>query len=83
MSTAFLVPIAWTRGQAGAALTMASTGWLILERSGALGSLVGSLGIGLLSQRIGLSGALPLELVAFGLAALLLRGRPVRWSPAK
>ena len=58
-------------------------GWLILERSGALGSLVGSLGIGLLSQRIGLSGALPLELVAFGLAALLLRGRPLRRSPSE
>jgi hypothetical protein len=57
-------------------------GWLILERSGALGSLVGSLGIGLLSQRIGLSGALPLEVVAFGLAALLLRDRAPRRSAA-
>ena len=57
-------------------------GWLILERSGALGSLVGSLGIGLISQRVGLSGALSLELVAFGLAALLLRDRPLGRSAA-
>jgi hypothetical protein len=54
-------------------------GWLILERSGALGSLLGSLGFGLISQGIGLSGILPLEVIAFGLVALLLRGRaPVR-----
>jgi len=50
-------------------------GWLILERSGALGSLLGSLGFGLISQRIGLPGILPLEVMAFGLVALLLRGR--------
>ena len=51
-------------------------GWLILERSGALGSLLGSLGFGLISQRIGLPGILPLEVMAFGLVALLLRGHP-------
>jgi len=53
-------------------------GWMILERSGALGSLLGSLGIGLLSQRIGLPGALPLEVAGFLVAALLLGGRRPR-----
>jgi len=76
MSTAFLVPIAWTRGQAGSAPALASSGWRILERSGGLGSLVGSLGIGLVSQRIGKTVALPPEVMAFGLAALLLRDEP-------
>lgn len=52
--------------------------WQILERSGSLGALLGSLGIGLLTQVIGLTWALPLEVIAFVLAALLLRGRPSR-----
>jgi len=37
---------------------------------------VGSLGIGLVSQRIGKTVALPPEVMAFGLAALLLRDEP-------
>ena len=49
-------------------------GWQILDRSGSLGSLLGSLGIGLLTQVLSLTWALPIELVAFVLAALLLRG---------
>jgi hypothetical protein len=57
--------------------------WQILERSGSLGAVLGSLGIGLLSQVIGLTWALPLEVVAFVLAALLLRvGPPGQVGPA-
>lgn len=76
MNTASLVPLAWTRGQPGAALNLAATGWRILERSSALGSLVGALGIGLPSQRIGPTVALPLAGMTCGLAALLLRDGP-------
>ena len=76
MSTAFLVPIAWTRGQAGSAPALASSGWRVLERSGCLGSLVGTLGIGLVSQRNGKTVALHPVVMGFGLAAMLLRDEP-------
>ncbi len=52
--------------------------WQVLERSGALGGLLGTLAIGALSQIVGLESALPIVLVAFVLAALLLHRR---WSP--
>ncbi len=46
--------------------------WNRLERSSALGGLVGSLGMGLIAQVIGLAGSLPIQLVAFlGAGALL------------
>jgi len=45
------------------------------ERSGAVGGVVGSLGMGLLMQLIGLSWALPFQVAAFLVAALLLGGR--------
>ena len=46
--------------------------WNRLERSSALGSLAGSLGMGLVAQVIGLAGSLPIQLVAFlGAGALL------------
>lgn len=48
--------------------------WQILERSGSLGALLGSLLIGLLIEALGLGLALPIELAAFAAAALLLRG---------
>ncbi|MFM7312640.1 MAG: hypothetical protein ACKO0M_05660 [Cyanobium sp.] len=47
-----------------------------LERSAALGALLGSLAMAVLSQLIGLGGALPLQLIAFALMAALLPGRP-------
>jgi hypothetical protein len=56
-------------------------GWQILDRSGSLGSLLGSLGIGLLTQVLGLTKALPIELVAFVLASLLLRHGDMARSP--
>ncbi|MCP9848214.1 hypothetical protein [Cyanobium sp. Morenito 9A2] len=46
--------------------------WLLLERGGALGGLLGALGIGLLTQVLGLRFALPLEVAAFAAAALVL-----------
>ncbi len=39
--------------------------WNRLERSSALGGLVGSLGMGLIAQVIGLAGSLPIQLLAF------------------
>lgn len=46
--------------------------WNRLERSSALGGLMGSLGMGLVAQVIGLAGSLPIQLVAFlGAGALL------------
>jgi hypothetical protein len=39
--------------------------WQVLQRSGAIGGLAGSLGMGLLSQALGLGLALPLQLLAF------------------
>ena len=47
--------------------------WQVLERSGALGALVGSLAIGVLIQVVGLRWAVPIEVITFLLAALLLR----------
>jgi hypothetical protein len=54
--------------------------WNRLERSSALGGLVGSLGMGLIAQVIGLAGSLPIQLLAFlGAGALLpLLQRPRR-----
>lgn len=46
--------------------------WSVLERSSALGGLVGSLGMGLVAQLIGLGGSLPIQLAAFVGAGLLL-----------
>ena len=51
------------------------------ERSGAIGGVVGSLGMGLLTQVVGLSWALPLQVAAFLVAALVLGGR-ARIAPA-
>lgn len=46
--------------------------WNRLERSSALGGLLGSLGMGLIAQVIGLAGSLPIQLLAFlGAGALL------------
>jgi hypothetical protein len=46
--------------------------WNRLERSSALGGLLGSLGMGLIAQVIGLAGSLPIQLVGFlGAGALL------------
>lgn len=46
--------------------------WETLERSSALGSLAGSLGMGLIAQLIGLAASLPIQLLAFLAAGLLL-----------
>jgi len=46
--------------------------WTILERSSAVGGLAGSLGMGLIAQVIGLEGSLPIQLVAFVMAGILL-----------
>jgi hypothetical protein len=46
--------------------------WDILERSSALGSLAGSLAMGLIAQLIGLKGSLPIQLLAFLGAGILL-----------
>ncbi len=43
--------------------------WTVLQRSGAVGSLAGSLGMGLLSQLLGLTLALPLQILAFAALA--------------
>lgn len=43
--------------------------WTVLQRSGAVGSLAGSLGMGLLSQLLGLTLALPLQMLAFAALA--------------
>ncbi|WP_370566288.1 hypothetical protein [Cyanobium sp. LEGE 06113] len=43
--------------------------WTVLQRSGAVGGLAGSLGMGLLSQLLGLGLALPLQLLAFAALA--------------
>ena len=54
--------------------------WQILERSGAIGGLAGALAIGAVAQVVGLTWALPIQVGAFALAALLLprrNGRPV------
>ncbi len=54
--------------------------WTILERSSAVGGLAGSLGMGLIAQLIGLEGSLPIQLLAFlgaGLLLPLLTGRRV------
>jgi hypothetical protein len=48
-------------------------GWQMLERSATLGGLVGSVVIGAASQAVGLEKALPIEVAAFALAALLRR----------
>jgi hypothetical protein len=54
--------------------------WNRLERSSALGGLLGSLGMGLIAQVIGLAGSLPIQLVAFlGAGALL----PVLQRPSR
>ncbi|MEA5443635.1 hypothetical protein [Cyanobium gracile] len=46
--------------------------WNRLERSSALGGLLGSLGMGLIAQVLGLAGSLPIQLLAFlGAGALL------------
>ncbi|MFY8147847.1 MAG: hypothetical protein ACOVNL_01350 [Prochlorococcaceae cyanobacterium] len=50
-------------------------GWQVLQRSGAVGGLAGSLGMGLLSQVLGLGVAVPLQVLAFAGMALLA-GRP-------
>jgi hypothetical protein len=52
--------------------------WDILERSSALGSLAGSLGMGLIAQLIGLEGSLPIQLMAFLGAGVLLPLLPRR-----
>lgn len=59
-------------------------GWDLLERSGGVGGLVGSLAMGLITQLVSLSVALPVQLGGFGLAVLLsLRGpRPPAESVA-
>ncbi len=46
--------------------------WQTFERSGAVGGVAGSLGMGLLAQLLGLPLALPLQIAAFVLAAVLL-----------
>ncbi|WP_094554250.1 hypothetical protein [Synechococcus sp. 1G10] len=51
--------------------------WQVLERSGVLGGLLGTLSIGALSQVLGLERALPIVLAAFVLAGLLMHRR---WS---
>jgi len=51
-------------------------GWDRLERSGSVGGLAGSLGMGLLAQLAGLSYALPMQLGGFGLAVLFSLRRP-------
>ncbi|MEO1002700.1 MAG: hypothetical protein AAFX65_06260 [Cyanobacteria bacterium J06638_7] len=43
--------------------------WSVLQRSGAMGGVAGSLGMGLLSQLLGLSLALPLQMLAFAALA--------------
>lgn len=51
--------------------------WQVLQRSGAVGGLAGSLAMGLVSQLAGLTIALPLQLLAFvGLAWPLCRPQP-------
>ncbi len=49
--------------------------WQVIERDGALGGLLGTLGIGLVAQLLGLTLALPIEVAAFAAAALLLPKR--------
>ncbi len=54
--------------------------WQILERSGAIGGLAGALAIGAVAQVLGLTWALPIQVGAFAMAALLLPsrdGRPI------
>ncbi|NQV09663.1 MAG: hypothetical protein HQ527_00610 [Cyanobacteria bacterium] len=51
-------------------------GWDRLERSGGVGGLAGSLGMGLLAQVAGLSYALPVQVGGFGLAVLCSLRRP-------
>ncbi len=52
--------------------------WLVLQRSAAVGGLAGSLGMGLLSQLLGLGLALPLQMLGFvALAWPLGRARPL------
>lgn len=45
--------------------------WQVLQRSGAVGGLAGSLGMGLLTQALGLALAVPLQVLAFAAMALL------------
>ncbi|SBO43076.1 hypothetical protein [Cyanobium sp. NIES-981] len=54
--------------------------WQVLQRSGAIGGLAGSLGMGLLSQALGLGLALPLQLLAFLGVAWPLGRQPLRPS---
>ncbi|MFM7675786.1 MAG: hypothetical protein ACKO5F_09430 [Synechococcus sp.] len=51
--------------------------WQVLQRSGAVGGLAGSLGMGLFAQLLGLGMAVPLQVAAFA-AMALLAGRPPR-----
>ena len=50
-----------------------AAGWQILLRSGAIGGLIGILVMGSFAQMTGLSFALPLQLLFFLLAPVLIR----------
>ena len=50
--------------------------WQVLQRSGAVGSLAGSLGMGLFAQLLGLGMAVPLQVLAFAAMALLAGRTP-------
>jgi hypothetical protein len=54
--------------------------WQVLQRSGAIGGLAGSLGMGLTSQLLGLPRALPVQILAFMAFAWILGRRPAPGS---
>ena len=56
-------------------------GWQILRRSAAIGGLIGSLLMGVLSQGLGLGWALPLQLLGFATIALLMSWPTSRTAP--
>ncbi len=59
--------------------------WQVLQRSGAVGGLAGSLAMGVFAQVLGLGLAVPLQVLAFAAMALLAvrahRPRAERWGP--
>ena len=81
LATSLFIPVGWLA--AGCDLQQVerianddpAAGWQILQRSGAIGGLVGILLMGGFAQLVGLAFALPLQLGLFCLAPLVLRSR--------
>ena len=80
-ATALFIPVGWLAACSDVQLVERiaeddpAAGWQILQRSGAIGGLIGILLMGSFAQLVGLSFALPMQLALFCLAPLLLRAR--------